>query len=344
MDKDAVESYSAATDLAIRILTERLKRIFNHEPLTNGEAVAVGRAIGWLTLLTTGTDDDFMKEFRESVESVKSSKKTATKLPTKLPATASMMPSIGVPSAVPSYVATAAGRKKTRKVPMKGGGVLGKAVLGILSLFVADCRDEIGKIKVVRESALEQIRAVCPANLTDPAPPDNIMTAYYGHTPEWQKWKEVQDTYKIVCEAKRAEGAKNVTEASNNAEKAISQYEALAREHVEDAVTVGAVAGVTTGALVGSKVGAPAGPVGVGTGIIVGGLTGGVAGGLLGIRAQNEASRLLNKTVDTADFFRDEAFRYAIKDISTTYGAPLPPKGGRMRRPNRRTLRKSSQF
>jgi len=340
MDKDAVASYTAATELALRILTERLKRIFNHEPLTNGEAIAVGRAIGWLTLLTTGTDDDFMKELLESVKSVKPS----TKLPKKLPQTMSVMPSVGMPSIVPPYIASAAGRKKTRRVPMKGGGTLGKIVIGLIGVFMGDTTREAQKMATVRDAALEQIRAACPANLTDPAPADNVLSVYYGHTPEWQKWKDVQDTYTTVCSTKRAEGVKNVTQAYETLQDAITQYEQNLRDHASDAVTVGALSGVATGAYTGAKVGAPSGPVGVGTGIIVGGITGGVGGTMLGARAQGEAQNLITRSVDHVSRLADVGLKNSITQLSTAYGAPLPPSGGRMRKSNRRTLRKRGQF
>jgi len=202
MDATAKNVVANTTRVAAIILLEGAAASQKRK-LDTEELKLIGRALGWMVYATYGTENDVLKRLDKEIAS-------------ELPAASKAAPSktmasvedVGDPTAIE-------GRGRRRGKKMRGGappiiililGAIG-AIFGINT--VGNVYHTAAQRDIVRDEALRQIKAACPAELVL-GPPPKPFVDWKG---EYSSAKSAYDTTLAQCEAIKAVGKARVDAA-----------------------------------------------------------------------------------------------------------------------------------
>ncbi len=147
------EVIEGTTAIALEIIFKAAERALNNKPFTEDEAKLVGRAIGWITLITADTENDVMKEVAEILRSIKET-------------------SSAVPPGTGSSSSTSGGRRKQRGGDKKW---LTAIMAAIAAFFVANRGLEgvahNNQAQAAYDEGIRAIAAACPQDLLVGPPP-----------------------------------------------------------------------------------------------------------------------------------------------------------------------------
>lgn len=189
-----------ATSVALEILMRAVEKTVKNQELTKEETILVGRAIGWLTLMTAGTDSDILKMLADASDEVASVKS---------------VPKVEIPTGKPIKVSGGKRRK------MHGGvGIVPLIVAGIALLYGGTTTNNIMTLKarrdIIRTEALKQIHSSCPLDLTIGPPAAPLIDWTGEHAAALSQYKADVAT----CEATKSAVAARVEQAEESLNQA----------------------------------------------------------------------------------------------------------------------------
>lgn len=195
------------THLALEILLAATKKTLDNKVLTEDESKAVGKAMGWLALMTVNTENDIFANYivalKELNAVMKKNKNT------------SMMPNRMTNRMPMGQLVAAYGGSYKRK--MRGGiPPLLAILMGALSVLwggnTAYTLVELNRHReAIRESGAELINSACPSSLAVGPPARPILSGYFSAQYQSQLTQYEQDT--ITCETARRTVAVRVRDA-----------------------------------------------------------------------------------------------------------------------------------
>lgn len=204
------------TRLALEILVAAVKKTLDNKVLTEDESKAVGKAMGWLALMTVNTENDvfanYIVELKELDAVIKKNRNTSmmsNRMKNRRP--------------MGSLVYAYGGAYRKRK--MRGGrrSWIFALIMGVLSiLWAGNAAYNLHRLDeqrdIVRRNAVEQINSACPANLAV-APAKPIFAGFLKAEYQARLTQYEQDV--IGCESVRQRTAVRVRDAETRLNAAL---------------------------------------------------------------------------------------------------------------------------
>jgi hypothetical protein len=192
--------YHVATNVALQIVIKGVEKTAKKQDLTKPELLLIGRALGWLALMTAGTDKDLFKQLAVASDELKS----ANNVPSM----------VGITQERPSITA---GRRHRK--PLKGGVAPAALILGAIAmLYSGNTAITITRLeenrRIIRREAIKTIQSACPVDLLAGAPEKPLIDwsgAYARKVMEYEENVAVCDSTKsaVAARIKKAEDSLN---------------------------------------------------------------------------------------------------------------------------------------
>lgn len=150
--------YEVTTNVALQILMKGVEKTVKKEKLTKPELLVIGRALGWLALVTAGTNVDLFKDLARASDELKETTKN--------------QPESMVPFGKESEAITA-GRRRRRST--KGGASVAALIIAAIAiLYAGNTAMTLGQLeqnrRTLRSEAIKTIQSACPIDLLAGSP------------------------------------------------------------------------------------------------------------------------------------------------------------------------------
>lgn len=196
--------YEVTTNVALQIVIKGVEKTVLNKELTKPELMLIGRALGWLALVTAGTNVDVFKQLAKASDELKEATKNA-------PESMAAMTKEGV--------AITAGKRHRRA--MKGGVAPAALILGAIAmLYGGNTAMNINRLnenrRIVRKEAIKQIQSACPIDLLAGAPEKPLIDwsgEYAQKLSEYTTQQTICDSTKSVMAARVKQADDSLTQA-----------------------------------------------------------------------------------------------------------------------------------
>lgn len=187
------------THVALEILMRAVEKTVKKEVLTEDELKLTGRAIGWLALMTVGTDNDILETLIRASDEVKLSSKKIQYPKSTIPINQSTVAAYG-------------GKRKK----MKGGvGIVSLIVGAIAIIYGGNTATNIYTLQnnreIIRNAGISQINEACPNSLSIGLPSKPLIDWNNEYADAVAKYEHD----KSICEATKTAVNARITQAEN---------------------------------------------------------------------------------------------------------------------------------
>lgn len=192
--------YEVTTNVALQIVIKGVEKSVKKQDLTKPELLLVGRALGWLALVTAGTNVDVFKQLAKASDELKEATKNDRK---------SMV------SIQKEGVAITAGRRHRKS--MKGGVAPAALILGAIAmLYGGNTALTINRLnenrRIIRNEAVKQIQSNCPIDLLAGAPEKPLI----DWTGEYARKLSEYTTQQTICDSTKNTMTARVKQAEDS--------------------------------------------------------------------------------------------------------------------------------
>ena len=186
------------TNLALEILLAATKKTLDNKVLTEDESKVVGKALGWLALMTVNTKNDIFAEYNVALKEVNAAMRKNINT--------AMISNVKINS-MPMGKAIAAHGGTYRKRKIGGAIPLIAYIMGALTVLWSGNTGytlyQLNEHRAqIRAGGIELINSACPASLSLGAPARPVFTGYLSAEYQRQLTQFEQDT--ITCNTARA--------------------------------------------------------------------------------------------------------------------------------------------
>ncbi len=199
--------YEVTTNVALQIVMKGVEKTVKKQDLTKPELLLVGRALGWLALVTAGTNVDLFKQLSKASTELKEATKNAPE---------SMV------AIQKEGVAVTAGKRHRKR--MRGGVAPAALILGAIAmLYGGNTAMTINRLqenrRVIRSEAIRQIQSNCPIDLLAGAPEKPLI----DWTGEYARKLSEYTTQQTICDSTKSVMAARIKQADETLAQAWSR-------------------------------------------------------------------------------------------------------------------------